>query len=186
MSKSFKEVKERLRSNVKHGTKGNVIYSFSKTDFNEVVNSMLNDPDYQMETVKIVDGKLTDCTTPVIKEFREKMFVPVLMKAGVERKDAVDIADTHPFSNNQTSCMYDFLSDVLYQYMDSGKKFNFPNRRDFSGSIHLKDIDEEVVERDVRDIKDHRTIIGHKKEKREKHKTIVKKSSCPTWKRHVI
>ena len=186
MSKTFKEVKEELIANVKRGKNGNVIHSFSKTDFNELINAMINDPEYQMETVKTVDGQITDFSTPVVREVREKMLIPVLIKAGVDKADAASIAETFRYSNNQTGCLYDFIADALYQYMDAGKKFNFPNRRDFIGSIHLKDVDEEIVERDIRDIKDPKTITGHKKEKRGKHKTIVKKSSCPAWKRHAI
>lgn len=186
MAKTFKEVKAELKANVKRGKNGNIIHSFSKTDFNELINALINDVDYQMETVKIVDGQLTDFSAPIVKEVREKLLIPVLMKAGVDRNEATEIASTFRYSNSQTTCLYDFIADALYQYMDAGKKFNFPNRYDFNGSIHLKDVEEEVVERDVRDIKDHRTIIGHKKEKRNSHKTIVKKSSCPLWMRHVL
>lgn len=184
--KTFKEMKDELKKNVKKGKNGNKIHSFSKSDFNDLVNSMINDVEYKMETVKIIDGKVTDCSTPVVEEVRQKIILPVLIKAGVDKKDAEELAMKYKYSNNQTTCLYDFISDILYQYMDAGKKFNFPNRRDFVGSIHLKENDKEVVERDIRDIKDHKTITGHKKEKRDSHKTIVKKSSCPAWMRHVL
>lgn len=186
MAKTFKEVKAELIANVKRGKNGNIIHSFSKTDFNEMINAMINDPEYQMETVKVVDGELTNFSTPVVKEVRDKLLIPVLMKAGVDKAEATELASTFRYSNNQTSCLYDFVVDAIYQYMDAGKKINFPNRQDFNGSIYLKDVDEEIVERDIRDIKDHKTIIGHKKEKRGRHKTIVKKSSCPAWMRHVL
>jgi hypothetical protein len=184
--KTFKEMKEELKKNVKTGKKGNKIHSFSKSDFNSLINSMINDVAYTMDTVKIVDGVITNCSIPVVEEVRQKIILPVLIKAGVEKKDAEELAMTFKYSNYQTACLYDFIADALYQYMDAGKKFNFPNRKDFTGSIHLKEIDDDIVERDIRDIKDHKTVIGHKKEKRESHKTIVKKSSCPGWMRHVL
>lgn len=184
--KTFKEAKEALGKNIKKGKKGNKIKSFSRTDFNDMLNAMLNDPSYEMEFVKIVDGKLTSVTQPVIREFREKFITPILVEAGVPKDDAAKLAAEYHFRSNQTSMMYEFIADAIYQYMDADKKFNFPSRKDFTGSIYLKDNEEAMVERDIRDIKDHKTIIGHKKEKRSAHKTIVKKSTCPSWLRHVL
>ena len=185
-SKSFKEAKETLSANIKRGKSGNKIRSFSRTDFNDMVNAMLNDPSYEMESVKVVDGKLTEVSTPVVRELREKLIVPLLTEAGVDKTEAQRIANEYHFKNPQTSSMYEFVADAVYQYMDADKKFNFPNRKDFTGSIYLKENEPTTVERDVRDIKDHKTIIGHKKEKRAAHKTIVKKSTCPAWLRHVM
>ena len=185
-SKTFKEAKENLSKNIKRGKNGNKIRSFSRTDFNDMINAMLNDPSYEMESVKVVDGELTNVTTPVIRDLREKLIVPILTEAGVEKSEAQRIASEYHFKSNQTSMMYEFIADAIYQYMDADKKFNFPNRKTFTGSIYLKDIEEQTVERDIRDIHDHKTIVGHKKEKRAAHKTIVKKSTCPTWLRHVM
>ena len=111
MAKTFKEVKAELKANVKRGKNGNIIHSFSKTDFNELINALINDLDYQMETVKIVDGQLTDFSAPIVKEVREKLLIPVLIKAGVDRNEATEIASTFRYSNSQTSCLYDFIAD---------------------------------------------------------------------------
>ena len=131
-----------------------------------------------METVQVVDGKLTNVKTPVVEDFRTKFIQPILTEFGVPKEDAGKIASDYRFKNSQTSVLYNFIADAVYQYIDADKKFNFPNRKDFCGSIYLKENDEAVVERDIRDIKDHKTITGHKKERRMKHKTIVKKSTC--------
>ena len=183
---TFDEAKAKLRAGVKKGKNGNDIHSFSKTDFNDLVNALLNDPDHQMETVKLVDGELTNVTTPVVAELREKLFVPILQRGGMDKADAQDLAKTFHFNGASTSNMYEFVSEALYNYLDAGKKFNFPNRKTFCGSVYFKDVDENVVVRDIRDIKDHKTIMGHKKDRQEAHKTIVKKSTCPTWLRHVL
>ena len=184
--KTFKEAKESLAKNIKKGKKGNKIKSFSKTDFNTLINAMLNDPAYEMESVKIVDGQLTNVSTAVVRELREKFITPILIEAGIDKEDAAKIAAGYKFTSAQTSMMYEFIADAIYQYIDADKKFNFPNRTNFTGSIYLKENDETTVERDIRDIKDRKSIIGHKKEKRAAHKTIVKKSTCPNWLRYVI
>jgi hypothetical protein len=183
---SFKEAKAALAKSIKKSKKGDKIRSFSRSDFNELLNAMLNDPKYEMETVQVVDGKLTNVKTPVVEDFRTKFIQPILTEFGVPKEDAGKIASDYRFKNSQTSVLYNFIADAVYQYIDADKKFNFPNRKDFCGSIYLKENDEAVVERDIRDIKDHKTITGHKKERRMKHKTIVKKSTCPTWQRHVL
>lgn len=183
---SFKEAKADLAKNIKKNGKGNAIHSFSRSDFNSLFGAFINDPKHEMETVQLVDGKLTNITTPVVKEFRDKFITPILVEYGISKEEAVKAADDYRFKNAQVSAAYDFIAEILYQYLDAGKKFTFPNRKDFQGSIHLKEVAEATVERDIRDIKDHKTVIGHKKEKRAKHKTIVKKSTAPVWLRHVL
>jgi len=182
----FYEAKESLRGKVKHGKNGNVIYSFSKTDFNDMVNALLNDGEHSMETIKLIDGTATEVSTPVVQEFRENFLVPILMKAGMDKNDAQQLAQTWHFNSSSTKNMYDLVSEMLYQYLDADKKFNFPNRKNFAGSIHLKEVKEATVTRTLRDIKDHKTITGTKTEKQETHKTLVKKSTCPAWLRHVL
>lgn len=182
----FIDVKKELIAGVKKSKSGAPIHSFSKSDFNTLINAMLNDPTYEMETVKMEDGKLVNVTTPVVRELREKFIKPILVDFGVPKTDAERIADDYTFKSSQTAVLYNFIADAIYQYMDAGKKFNFPNRKDFSGSVNIQEIDEKVVERDLRDIKDRSKVIGHKKEKRDKHKVLVKKSVCPTWMRHVM
>ena len=186
MANTFLEAKKELSDNVKCGKSGKKIRSFSKTEFNNLVKSMLNDTEYEATSVKLVNGKLTNISTPVIKDIREKIFVPILTRAGVDKVEAEKLAKDYKFSTNQTSMMYDFISNAIYEYMDAGKKFNFPNKPDFVGSIRLQENEDAIVERDVRDPKDRKNIIGHKKEERKAHKTLVKKSACPTWQKHVL
>ena len=183
---SFKEAKAELAKSIKKNKKGNNIRSWSRTDFNALLGAFINDLAYMMHTVRIVDGKLTEVSTPVVKEFREKFIVPILIKYGVDKDEAAKAAADYEFKSSQVGTAYEFIGEFLYQYLDAGKKFTFPSRKDFQGSIFLQENDAAKVERDIRDIKDHRTVIGHKKEKRDKHKTLVKKSTCPAWLRHVL
>lgn len=185
--KTFKEAKEELVKSIKKSKKGDkVIHSFSRTDFNALFGAYINDPTHVMETVQIVDGNVTNVKTEVVREFREKFILPILVEYGIAKEEAEKAVNDYKFKNSQVAGIYEFIAEILYQYIDAGKKFNFPNRKDFQGSIHLKAIPSAIVERDLRDIKDHKTIIGHKKEKRDSHKTIVKKSTAPNWLRHVL
>lgn len=185
--KTFKEAKADLAKSIKKSAKsGGLIHSFSRTDFNNLFAAFINDPAHEMETVQIVDGKLTPVKTAVVREFREKFIVPILIEYGVSKEEAQKAVEDYKFKTSQVSTAYEFIAEIVYQYLEAGKKFNFPSRKDFQGSIHLKDIPEGTVERDIRDIKDHKTVIGHKKEKRDTHKTLVKKSTAPVWLRHVL
>ena len=68
MSKTVKETKLEIAAAVKKSAKGKKIVSFSRTDFNTLANSYLNDVNYEMETVtkdgdKIVPVKSTRCNS---------------------------------------------------------------------------------------------------------------------------
>ena len=184
--KSFKEAKKELLASVKKGKNGKPIHSFSKGDFAELVASALNDTAYEMETVAIAGGEVKEVKTPVIKNLREKFIKPILEHYGVPKEEVENFVNEYQFKVNQCSTLYDFIADMVFQYMDAGKKFTLPNRKNFTGSFHMDEIPETVVERDVRAIADRSKIKGHKKEKRTAHKVLVKKSSCPAWQRFVI
>lgn len=186
MSITFKEAKAELAKNIKKNKNGKKIRSWSRTDFNTLLGAYINDPSYEMETVKVVDGNLTEVKTPVVKEFREKFITPILVAYGVDKEEAAQAAMNYEFKAGQLTSAYDFISDFVYQYLDAGKKFTFQSRKDFQGSVYLQENEESKVERDIRDKDDHKTVVGHKKEQRAKHKTLVKKSTCPQWLRHVL
>ena len=182
---SVKETKKEIRSRVKTNAKGNIIPSFSREEFNRLLNATMNDLGYEAEIVAVSGGELETKSIPVTKQFREKFIRPILIDAGVPKDDADKIIDSYQFRNAQTEILYDLIADALYNFMDCGKKFNFHNHKDFNGSIYLKDVAEADVERDIRDMKT-KEITGRKKEKREKHRTLAKKSTCPKWLRHAM
>jgi len=172
---SLNETMKRITSNIKKSKKGNPIGSFSRNDFNQLVNAYMNDTSYQMDYCVIRDGKKEVQTIPVVKEFREKVLVPLLVEFGVDKQEAVRVIDSYKFKQNQTDGFYELIMDIVYRYMETGKKLNFPSREDFNGSIRLKDIEGGVtVNREG------------KKVERKNHKSLVKKSSCPSWLRHAL
>ena len=185
MGKSVKETKKEIRGRVKTNAKGNLIPSFSREEFNRLLNATLNDSEYEAEIVAVSGGELETKKIPVTKQFREKFIKPILIDAGVPKEDAEKIATSYEFRNAQTEGLYDLIADAVYNFMDCGKKFNFHNHSDFTGSIFMKDVEECKVERDIRDMKT-KEVTGRKKEKREKHRTLAKKSTCPKWLRHAM
>ena len=126
---------------------------------------------------------LRDFTVPPFGEISEREFEPAIMDAMEMHKDEIaEILGNHhrpSFSNTiEPFTMSDLTLDKAVSPLDKTLPEWAPDE--------LKDIEEQTVERDIRDIHDHKTIVGHKKEKRAAHKTIVKKSTCPTWLRHVM
>ncbi|MNJ62544.1 hypothetical protein D3C77_583880 [compost metagenome] len=71
--------------------------------------------------------------------------------------------------------MYEFVSELIYQYMNAGKKFDFVPRVDFNGALTLKDVAETTTTH--RNVQDGSEIKVNKKA----HKLLDKKSKVPTW-----
>lgn len=184
--KTFLEAKKELADSVKVSKKGTKICSFSRSDFESLAQAWLNDVNYTMTDVDFVDGKLVTNSHEVVRNFRNKFIKPILVDFGVPKEDAERFVEEYKFKLSQTQPLYDFVADILYQYMDAGKKFNFHTKEDFIGSIRMADVAEEVKETELRDMKDRSKVLGKKKEKRDAHKVIKAKKQCPEWKKHVL
>lgn len=179
MSKTVKETKLEIAAAVKKSAKGKKIVSFSRTDFNTLANSYLNDVNYEMETVTKDGDKIVPVKSTPVKEFREKIIMPVLIEGGVPKEDAAKLATEYQFKKSQTDVMYDVSADLVHQFLDCGKKFSFPNREDFTGSIQYNEIEAAEGNKEYTNPKTKEKFT--RKEKRKAHKVLAKKSSCPSW-----
>ena len=172
-SKTFQEVFDEIKANVSLSKKKKPIKSFSRADFNRLATAFLNEEGYSVNTVSTKDGDMVEKEVTPIKDFRNMLRV-ILIDFGVDTQEAQRILDGYDIHN--VDGLYEVCSELLFQYIAAGKKFDFLPKADFIGSISLKDIGESVGT--FRDIKDKETIITVQK---KAHHLLEKRSKCPNW-----
>lgn len=151
------------------------VSTFSRRGFAEMMQTMLNDVDYESSTCRVdKDGKMAKETFYPIRDFREKFILPIMLDCNLDKEDAKEKALKYNFGKSQVDSLYPVLSDGVYNYINSGKKFNFIPKEDFSASIAIKEQEECVKEYNTRGGK--KTKIKHKA-----CKTLIKKSGTPSW-----
>ena len=149
--------------------------TFSKKDFSSLAGAMLNEYDYETEVIKTKNGEFEEEKTQPVKAFRDAFIGQVLMDAGVDKQEAAKKAAEYHISSKQAETLYPVLTETVYQYMKAGRSFTFPNKKDFSGSIKLRDVAEHDSEHTDRESgKVTKTHI-------KAHKSLVKKCGAPKW-----
>lgn len=170
--KTFREKLDEIVTTAKSKSKdGKLKSTFSRRMFNEVVNAMVNDPDYTFTTVQLKNGKAEEVATTPVKEFREKMLTPILNEVRMDPEDQKKFVENYEFTKGQTDAMYDVTTAAIEEYMGIGKTFRFPSTKDFSAAISIRKMGESTYTN---------PRTGNKT-KRGAHRALVKKSSCPTW-----
>jgi hypothetical protein len=173
MTKTFTEVFEEIKANVSTSAKGKTVKSFSRSDFDKLAKAYLNTPDYKIEAAGMKGGEVVKKEIEPVKAFRG-MIQRILIEFGVDKQEAATILDSSKEIKNVDG-IYELCSELVYQYMAAGKKFDFITREDFAGSLTIKEVGEAVSEH-----KDIRT--GEKfKVAKKAHKVLEKKSKVPKW-----
>lgn len=170
--KTFKERLDEIVATAKSKSKdGELKSTFSRRMFNDVVNAMVNDPEYKFTTVQFKGGKTEEVELTPSKDFREKLLTPILNEVKMDSEDQKQFIEKYEFSKSQTDSIYDVATTAMEEYMALGKTFRFPNGKDFSAAISVRDMAESVYTNPK---------TGNKT-KRKAHRALVKKSSCPAW-----
>jgi len=173
MAQSFTEVFEEIKSNLTTSKAGKTVKSFNRSQFDKLAKAYLNSTDYTIEVAGTKGGELVKTTIEPVKAFRG-MLKRILIEFGVDKQEAETILDSSKEIKNVDG-IYELCSELIYQYMNAGKKFDFITREDFAGSLTLKEIGESISEH-----KDIRT--GEKfKVSKKAHKVLDKKSKTPKW-----
>lgn len=173
--KTFDEVFNEIKSNVSVSKSGKVKKTFSITDYNKLLKAFMNSPEYSMEVAGTKNGEMVTKTVYPVKDFR-KFIEKVLADFGVDAQERKKIESEYEFGNPEA--FYYFMSEFLMAYMSAGKKFDFPTKEDFSGSISLKTIDEAVgTYKPIGKNSDGKPF----KIKTKAHMVLEKKSKAPKW-----
>jgi len=177
VTKSFTEVFEEIKNGITLSKKGKPIVSFSRGDFDKLTKAFLNEIDYKVESVSTKGNELVTKEVFPVQLFRN-MIKTILLDFGVDKQEAQRIVESYEFRN--TDGLYEVCSELIYKYVDAGRKFDFIPKEDFNGSIVLKDVSEFVGQ--YTNIQDGQKISIRK----EAHKLLKAKSRCPKGKKHKV
>lgn len=176
--KKFKDVLKELEGKGKKGQKKTS--TFSRKDFGELSQGLINDSEYEMSTIKTKNGEYVEVISTPVVDFRNAFIKQVLTDHGVDKQEATKAAETYEFSAKQADTLYPIITEAVTQYMGTGKSFTFPNKKDLTASIKLRDVAEHETEYKNRE-------TGEvTKTKVDAHRQLVKKSSAPKWKKTKI
>lgn len=173
MSKKFKEVYEEIKKDTVKEDGSKKAVTFSRGGFDALLLGMINDAAYEADSVKVKDGEPVTEKIKVTQQFRE-MLRDILVDYGVDKTEANTVLTSYEIKN--VKGMYELISEIVYQYMDAGKKFQFMTKYDFNGSLALDEI--EAGETEHRDMHNEGQVI---RKKHKKHKVLTRKSKANDW-----
>lgn len=176
--KTFNEVLNEIKGNVSVSKSGKVKKTFSRTDFDTLLKAMLNETEYTTTYCGTKDGKLVKKDVQPVKMFRESL-KRVLTSFGVDTQDAAKIVSEYKFTN--VDGWYEVMCEIIYRYMEANKKFDFPTREDFKGSLSLKNVDKAVGTYSAIKKKGETGPAEQFKIETKPHKILEKKSKAPAW-----
>ena len=147
---------------------------FNKAEFDDLTLSMLNS-DYSTEVVKRRhDEDVSSKEINVSKDFRNKFIKPILLDAGLDKIEAENLANE-----------YEFISETITSYMETGKSFRFLPKEDMSAIIKITEKDEYTRDRKTNQTDDKGEPIYSTIEY-DKHRVIKSKSSAPKNKKKKV
>lgn len=178
MSKTFTEVFTEIKEGLSISAKGKPVKTFSRSDFDKLAKAFLNDVNYSTEVYSTRNGEVQTKTVNPVQGFRG-MIQAILRDFGVDKAEAERVMDS-TYEIKNVNGLYEFVSELIYVYMDAGKKFEFMSKEDFIGNISLDEVEE--TEKDYIIKKKDGSVNSYKVAK-QKHKVLNKKSKCPQWKK---
>lgn len=177
--KTFDEVFNEIKESVTVSKNGKIKKTFSRSDFDKLLRAFLNETGYKTKVASTKGGELVLTEIEPIKAFRDTVITKLLVDAGLDKAEASKIASEYQFT--KVDGLYEIISEIIYQYMAAGKKFDFMPKEDFNGSLTIKDVGESVAEySSIRKAGDNSPAEKFKV-KTKKHRVLEKKSKAPKW-----
>lgn len=164
----FEEKKQELLEAVDNKSDRKV---FSIAGFNKLGTALLNDPDYVAKVSVTKNGELQEQDTTPVADLRKKMIGDVLKAAGHDADEQEKFVKEYQYP---TLPLHGVISEMLTEYMDTGKPFVFNRKNDMKASILIEKQPEVVKE-----VKSPST--GEVKKKRySEYRKMKTKSTCPS------
>lgn len=152
---------------------------FNKKNFEKLMKAMLNDPNFKTEVARAKNGELDSVEElEVSKEFR-KFCKRIIEKAGVDKAESERIL-SEEFQFDNVSGLYEFFATALYLYIEKGNRFDFIPKKDFKGSIILKEV-KKSSKTSAAHSPQTREYLGDFEVTKDAHKVLSVKSSCPGY-----
>ncbi len=169
MSKTFSDVFDEIKAEVS----GKSARTFSKADFDRMAKALVNDVDHTVEVASVKGGEMQLKEVKPVAAYR-KTLQRILQDFGVDKHESARVLESS-YEIASVDGLYELASELIYKYIEAGKKFDFLTRKDFKGSLQLAEVAEATTE--------HKLIgqEGTVKVKKEKHNVLKAKSSTPNW-----
>ena len=152
---------------------------FNKKNFEKLMKAMLNDPGFTAEVAKVKNGQLdTVEKIEVSKDFR-KFIKRIVEKFGVDKVESERVLSAD-FTIDNVEGLYPFFAEAMYIYIEQGNRFDLLPKKDFKGSIAIKEVPKQSKTKEARNPQT-KESLGSFKTTKDKHKVLVVKSSCPEW-----
>lgn len=160
--------------------KGNFNYNrFNKKNFEKLMKTMLNDPNFKTEVAHVKKGELESVEEIEVSKGFRKFCQHIIEKSGVDKQESERIL-SEEFTFDNVSGLYEFFATAIYLYIEQGNKFDFIPKKDFKGSIYIKDVDKSSKTTSAYSPQT-RDYLGDFEITKDKHKVLVVKSSCPAY-----
>lgn len=177
--KTLDEVLKEIEESVSVSAKtGKVKKTFSRSDFDRVLKHLMNTPEYKAEYCSTKAGELVKTDVEIVKKMRDSL-KKMLINGGLDKQAADAFMETYQFTT--VDGFYEVFTEAMYLFMNANKKFDFPTREDFKGSISLKVMEENVGTFTSIRKNDDGTPPEKFQIKTKKHKVLEKKSKAPAW-----
>lgn len=152
---------------------------FSKKNFNRLLLTMANEPEFITEVARVSGGELKEVRGVLVTKGFRNFLRKVLEKAGVDKKESKMVFD-RSFQLDDVEGLYDFIEAAIYEYMAAGNRFDFKQREGFRGNITIKDVGERTRVRETSNPHTHEKL-GTFEFYSAPHKALVVSSPCPTY-----
>jgi len=175
---SVKEVLEEMKAS--RNDKGKIKYNrFNKKNFEKLMKAMINDPKFDTEVARVKKGQLDSVEKiEVSKKFRT-FCKKIVEKCGVDKAESERIL-TEEFKVDSVDGLYEFFATALYLYIENGNRFDLIPKKDFKGSICLKEENKTTKVTAARSPQTGESL-GEFEITKEAHKVLSVKSSCPAF-----
>ena len=146
--------------------------AFSKSKFDNLVHSMVNDPSYE---VSVVGKDGNESKVNLSKQIRESL-KKTIHSAGYPQKSEIDnVIDTCEIKTDGFS---DVLLNAAVEWLGTGRKLDLPSKKYMNGSLYFTKVPAKDRTVTVRDIKNH-SVIGSSEIKTKEYIRLMAKSPVP-------
>ena len=171
--KTYQQLVEEIKQEMANGGRR----TFSRET--ELSKAYLNDVNNVAHTIKNKGDEIEESEVAVVDEYR-KMIEKILVDFGVDKQEAAKIR-TNDYQFTNVDALYPLCSELIYNYIDTGKKFTMLPKYDCVASFTLNEYDEEIKMN-----KAPGSDSEPKPTKYGKHKKIKVDSNCPGWLKHAV
>ena len=144
--------------------------TFNEQEFNELATALINEPGYKTTISQTVKGEYSEKEIFPVKDLRKSIIGSVAKAAGCDTAEQAKLVDEHQFS---TLPMYNYVAEVVEEYIDANKAFALLPKNDMRATIFIDPQAEEVKE-----VKSPKTQEVSKR-KYAAYRKVKVKSNCP-------